>query len=1265
MPLPPTLLDFPDDQIALLGDQGLVDVMHLLVHHEVRTNALPLPRWSVPREIKAGDGGIDGHVQWEGGPEKTQFLPGRHVGFQIKAEMMSPAKCKAELLGKEGKLPPEVQELLEAGGTYVMVIPDRLTAPKRKRRIEAMRQAIEEAKDCDLDRDEAHLDAYGAEKVVQWMREHPAVILTARERIGLATHPAARSWAWWNRHLHDAPPLAVPDDYGAQLDALRATLSEEKSIVRLIGQAGLGKTRMGLEATRSQSEDEPGLSGSVLYVENGEQSWTETIEIARALGDAGADTLLVIDDCPAALHDAVGKVWAAPGSRFRVLTMDYDLGPIATRATVPIELTPEEQEPVVRAMIEHGRETSRIAERDVDEAVRFAQGYPEIARLVLDAWEQDGTVGTTLVGHKDLVERILFGRQGVDPEGQRMLEAMAVFKYFGYRSSGERMRRRDAVDTGDQYAFVAREMCNGATRDELYAATKVFMRRGVLERGGEFMRVRPRPLALYLAARWWEGKHPDAVPPFLEAVEAVGLTEPLCQQMELLGEVEHAREIAERLCGASGPFGQAETLSTATGARVLRALAVVYPSAALGALDRAFGSMTTAELRGVEEGRRDLVNALETLAWDRETFAGAARLLLRFAAAENETWSNNATGQHRQLYRLSLSGTEAPAAERLPVLEEALLSADVERRVVAVQGLGSALNTGYVSRSVGSERAGGRIPRVEWQPSTYAEVTDHLTEALRLLTSVAVEGGVAGDAAREELRPRLMRLWNIPAMVVPLADAVREIVAAQPPFGEVALRELSQVLERSEEAPPLKGRDQLVALRDELRPSDTVGRVRLTVMEPVLDMRKKTGDGAREDVGLPKAQALADELIQGNTDWGPLLDVLNGTFGMYARAFGARVGEQCDSAFVERVLDHMETLTEQSWSFAGGVLSSRPEAEQEAARDRVASSESLRVGYAALASVIGIGDETVLLRLFQDRVLGWQALETVRHALQDLPDERLDTFLRGVADAQPGLRGAVFGVAALWERPKGLIRDLLVHDDTLEQILSSSRSYLWDRAAIDALNRGDDELAESLAKRIVEISVGSRPVMDKAIEDVATALLTDYRDVAWPVFRKALEDPARVYALMTVLGASYWGGAPLFEASPVDDLIAWARSVEHAPSALARSTPVFAPEPPSRDDPMGRMGPPRSPAWHPATRALIKAFGGDEAFLSSLGANLFSFGSSGSRIPYYEARQTLLRELLGSSHAAVREWARQQLAYYDTYIADEIAEHEEERLRYG
>jgi hypothetical protein len=195
-----------------------------------------------------------------------------------------------------------------------------------------------------------------------------------------------------------------------------------------------------------------------------------------------------------------------------------------------------------------------------------------------------------------------------------------------------------------------------------------------------------------------------------------GLAEAFCDRVAKLDFLPEARELVRDLCGERGPFGQAEVLQSERGARLFRSLAEANPEAAAQALERAFSGRSREELLQVGRGRRDLIGTLEKLVFRRETFPIAARMLLAFAAAENEHWSNNATGIFQQLFRVYLSGTETPFPERLTIIDEALASPDPYQHTLAVRALGQALQTSSFIRVGGAESQGSGPALQDWRP---------------------------------------------------------------------------------------------------------------------------------------------------------------------------------------------------------------------------------------------------------------------------------------------------------------------------------------------------------------------------------------------------------------------------------------------------------------------------------------------------------------------------------------------------------------------
>ena len=131
-----------------------------------------------------------------------------------------------------------------------------------------------------------------------------------------------------------------------------------------------------------------------------------------------------------------------------------------------------------------------------------------------------------------------------------------------------------------------------------------------------------------------------------------------------------------------------------------------------------------------EEGRRQVVWALERIAVWRDLLPEAARLLLPLAEAENEDFSNNATGVFVSLFSLGYGGvapTEAAPEKRLPILREALGAASARRREVAILACEKALEANHFSRTVGAEYQGLRRPPQLWMPNTWDEVFERLS----------------------------------------------------------------------------------------------------------------------------------------------------------------------------------------------------------------------------------------------------------------------------------------------------------------------------------------------------------------------------------------------------------------------------------------------------------------------------------------------------------------------------------------------------------
>ena len=175
------------------------------------------------------------------------------------------------------------------------------------------------------------------------------------------------------------------------------------------------------------------------------------------------------------------------------------------------------------------------------------------------------------------------------------------------------------------------------------------------------------------------------------------------------------------------------------------------PQVTSKAIYNAFKEYTVDELKRVSSGRRNLIWALEKLCFWEETFYISALTLLMFAAGENESWSNNATGIFLQLFHAFLSGTQAKPEQRFQIINEALGKDKVEYKVLGVKALGSAIETRGFSRMAGVEKQGVRPVKEEWKPRTWGEVFEYWDTSLRMLTKIGCEKNELGKLAREQI----------------------------------------------------------------------------------------------------------------------------------------------------------------------------------------------------------------------------------------------------------------------------------------------------------------------------------------------------------------------------------------------------------------------------------------------------------------------------------------------------------------------------------
>lgn len=813
------------EYIASLDSVALVQLMKRLMLAESRLAGIPLRGAAVPLQITVADGGEDGRVEWSGGQAATEYFPSRFTIFQSKAQNLSESLIKREVLKKQKrgrpKLSQAILDVLAKRGAYV-VFCGRPLVNKREKLVKAIRAAIIEG--GGQSKRAAAIEVYDANMIADWVNTHPAVALwLASRRLGRplegfqtydswGTAPEIHSVPWQSSDEPRFFPLGRTDarqvsrttekgwTFLEAADAIHQFIENDRSIVRVAGPSGFGKTRfvyeaLGLGRDISRCVD----CASVIYAD-GSLSGIEATKLALEIADAGLPAIIVLDECSDDLHGKLAQMVQRARSRLRLITLDIESQILQAKDTLLVR--------VQRAGDEHIRAIARgVAPALSDADVRFvsdlAEGFPRLAVLAAQ-YNADGR--QALESAEQLLSRLIWGGRPLVPEAQKVLEIASLFEWIGIQ---------DRVE--DQVSFIASALAQ-LPASEFVAHLLSFKPRGIVLQRGDFAQVGPVPLAARLGVRYLAKVTPDHLLRFFESAPDL-VKASLLMRLRWLDTSPTARSFAHRLLQPD-LLGRFPALNTEFGSKCIDHLVHVDPDTVAATVDRVFGDLSLDELQTVREGRRHLVWALEKLVFRMASFDRAARLLRRLGSAENEAWGNNATGEFKRLYQLHLSGTEAPPTARLLVLDEGLASRDLRERQLCVDALGVMLTTGHFSRGGGSEQIGSREPLEDWAPRTAGEVWEFYRAAVTRLTTIAVSNDPLAANAKGLMGSHIRGLVsNMPLSEV--ADMIAA-VTAHSGFWPEALSGISHWLYFDRRESPPSFAHEVRSLFDRLMPTDPV-----------------------------------------------------------------------------------------------------------------------------------------------------------------------------------------------------------------------------------------------------------------------------------------------------------------------------------------------------------------------------------------------------------------------------------------------------------
>ena len=1279
--------------IALLTERTLPVLLRRLLSAEAQAHGLPEYGIHVAGSITTPDGGEDGRISWTGGPLHTSFLPAQFSQFQLKAGQVGPTAAAHDVVKRNGEVKPMVRSALEAGGHYVMLCAHPYTYQQIDARKERMRAAL---RDAGIDLDDSQVDFRDADQIADWVNRHPSVAAWVKQWTQPGSVGPFRSWVHWaSRAEHDSSPWSDDDRLLGLREPLRKAASERRSVVRVVGPSGIGKSRLILEALKPSEPDERlgySLADLLLYADESEVGDLAINGVVQTLAENGQRAVVVIDRCPPETHRILVGMVQRQGSHLSLITIDDDIPPDAQDRSIvevaeyeTLVKVPEAPSEVTEAII--NSVCRGLPSEDFRRLAHFSRGFPKIAHVVAQAWTSARSVAHATEEH--LVETFVVGRRLQDRE--LLLGSARLLAAF-------RLVRVDHPD-GDQLAEVAARGRNLSASD-LRDGFNHLIDRGVARRHGRCVTLQPRPIGLHLAERQWRDWSPDEWVEILGGDASADLKVGAAKQLALLNTTEVAQPVVQHVCRDGGPFDGIEGIVQPGHMEVLSALAEIDTSLVAERIGRSLRRFPDlAMIR--DDVRRHLVWALEKIAFHPDSFDEGAHLLLRLALAENETYGNNATGQFVGLFPVILGNTAADGHARLVVLREVAESDNPVQRKIVVDALVSGSATNHFWRSVGAETHGSRPTLSSWHPATREEALAYIQSCTELLVEFATQNDDAADAACVGLGRNLRSLAS--DGFIDLVEAVvRQVAPTRDSWPEApdALGEFMRY-EGSKAGSEVVVRVR--ALMDELEPQGLDGRVRTLVTEMSWEyLRDEEQD--HEQLYLRQVAAVREFAAEFMRE----PDTLRGLLPRLSRQLEPREGRhpqrmiypfgRAIADFAETPLDWLDPIGEALGDvpegerdfdllsgYLVGISQAYPE-EVELFKERAADSDELADALPLVCWRLGIVASDIALvlsaldagRLPPWRLKHWSfggvLAEVEAPAVAPLFDALLDHSDEGYAVALDLIGMYAFRRSDVLENLRPQVRkaaenltrwdhfqrgDIAGHHlaDLMKWLLEKGREDLDARAAALALARALVGLKDDTAEGMLRAHM----MEERMIEPVIRLLLAGFPEIVWPIVGQGIiSDPLLAWRLETLLGSrlSFDDRQDAAILSlPEDVLFEWCRAhPDEAPASAATVVPVLTAYDREAEE----------HALHPCMARLLDEFGDREDVLQAVGSNIHSYTVWGSPTGYfalYEAPLTRLKD--GHASARVRRWAKATLREIGAVSEGIRSEEDEREARHG
>jgi hypothetical protein len=702
------LLDVPLASVIALSAERAVLVIRTILRSECGYAKISPTVLTISSRLTIADGGIDAEINAppEFAVPSDCFFQSGLTGFQIKSgtsfKPWMPSAIRSELLNSNGNLSSEVDRLVQRRGRYLLICTGHDLTPEQRN--ESRSQIAKVLADAGFVGYENLIDVHGASQLAEFAERYPGTASL------LAADPIHEAWVLeeWQRDAHMANTFEVSPEQAEIISQIRAGLQGEIKHIRVLGEPGLGKTRIVLEAVKDAD-----IAPYVLYIQHGSK-FGNTKLFRQLLRDSyNKPLVLVIDELPEGELSDIWRHLKPRCGQLKVISLDHGRDETHDNEIVRLN-APRLTDAVIKKIL-----ATRLGEsRELDRWVALCEGSPRVAQAVADNLRANPSDILKPPSTVPVWARFLHGYGNRDEALARQIDCvtqhLALFSRFGYEAPIE--------SEADYIAQLVQKTDPSIGRAQFQEIVHSLRARRVLQ-GSRTLFFVPKALHIYLWKQFWEryGRGFDFAQTFQAMPESLHTW---FMNMFKFAEGSATAKVIDDILSSDGIFSQSETLTSAKGSRFINTLAEANSVSVLRLLEATIGKWTDQEILSFKQERQNLVWALEKIAvWPAFTVR-AINVLARLAINENAENSNNATGTLVALFRIGPESavTESSPQARLPAMLRLLRSsANMERRL-GLKAMSAALDSrGLGYRIVGPEYQGLKERAKLWVPATYAE----------------------------------------------------------------------------------------------------------------------------------------------------------------------------------------------------------------------------------------------------------------------------------------------------------------------------------------------------------------------------------------------------------------------------------------------------------------------------------------------------------------------------------------------------------------